>query len=450
MRTSISPLLVAPLSVANSFLSTKAVIVGESRHLHARWGKTGQIGRILCIGIACALATARLASAQAAPQFGVPPSGEYPILYNDHTVYATPDVLKQSRVLAAFVKDGVIYVPLRSMFEQMGATVSASADGRRFTAQKPGVTVSVAVGDSTVTINGEARPLDVPPIVYHGVVLVPVRVISEALGAYVLWVADRRLVVVRYNPAVPPTPEPTPVATPTPEVAVPTPAPTTAPYTLFVQAALAAGSNYNEFSSGQYCPRSYVASGAWIVGSSRFAVKADYRGDAYVTNSNLTDALGNQYTRFSTLDGGTAYTPVFLAKQSTLDARLLYQIAPAHVYVGVGYIQTSTNYGYPHLTGLGAGIEKLPELRPGIGFYGSAFYYPNASGTYTVASGSNTGAAFKQRYQITKYDLGAALVFAHFPVYLYGGFSGDRYTAREHAPIDQTHGGPYLGLGMKF
>ncbi len=59
-----------------------------------------------------------------AMDFGNPPSGEVPILFNDHHVYANPDTLRQGRVLAALVKDGTIMVPLRSMFEQMGATVS--------------------------------------------------------------------------------------------------------------------------------------------------------------------------------------------------------------------------------------------------------------------------------------------------------------------------------------
>ena len=55
----------------------------------------------------------------ASPDFGSPPSGEIPILYNDRHVYAKPDLLKQGRVLAAYAKDGTIYLPLRSMFEQM-------------------------------------------------------------------------------------------------------------------------------------------------------------------------------------------------------------------------------------------------------------------------------------------------------------------------------------------
>ena len=384
--------------------------------------------------------------------FGSPPSGEIPILYNDHTVYTKPDILRKSRVLAAFVKDHQIYVPLRSMFEQMGATVTASADGKTFTATKPGTSVSVRLGSSEVTINGETRPLDVPPMIYQGVVLVPVRVISEALGAYVLWVADRRLVVVRYIPAVPPTPVPTPEPTvaPTPSP-TPTPVPEEQTTQAFIQAAMSHPSTYNEFSSGQFCPKSYLVAAAYIFKNSPFAIKGDYRSDSYVTNDNLTVA-GNQFTSFATIDGGMANTPVFLARQTNVDARLEYQIAAPRIYLGVGYIQTSTNYGYPHLNGVGVGLEKLPELRNGIGFFGSAFYYPTASGNYTLndPASSNNGKTYRQQYQIMKYDIGLALSSAHFPIYLYGGYAGDRYTAKQNAPIGQTHNGPYLGLGLKF
>ena len=51
-------------------------------------------------------AVAQDQGATAAPpaNFGSPPSGQYPILYNDHHVYAKPDILKQGRVLAALVR----------------------------------------------------------------------------------------------------------------------------------------------------------------------------------------------------------------------------------------------------------------------------------------------------------------------------------------------------------
>src|SRR5215467_9524604 len=115
--------------------------------------------------------------------FGSPPSGQYPILYNDHHVYSRPDILKQGRVLAALVKGGTILIPLRSMFEQMGATVSWDAGSQTATVSKPGAEVKVTVGKPEVVINGESRPLDVPPMIYQGVVVVPVRVISEGMGA---------------------------------------------------------------------------------------------------------------------------------------------------------------------------------------------------------------------------------------------------------------------------
>jgi hypothetical protein len=171
-------------------------------------------------------------SSAAPADFGSPPSGQIPILYNDRHVYAKPDVLRQGRVLAALVRDGTLFIPLRSMFEQMGATVSYDAAGKTATVSKAGAEVKVTVGKPEVIINGESRPLDVPPILYHGDVLVPVRVMSEGMGAYVQWVPDRRLVVVRYIEATPPpteAPPPPPPATATPP---PPPPPTPNPLQL--------------------------------------------------------------------------------------------------------------------------------------------------------------------------------------------------------------------------
>jgi Copper amine oxidase N-terminal domain len=159
--------------------------------------------------------------------FGAPPSGQIPILYNDRHVYVSPDILKQGRVLGALVRGGTIYIPLRSMFEQMGATVSYDAASKTATVSKAGASVVVTVGKPEVVINGESRPLDVPPIVYHGVVLVPVRVISEGMGAYVQWVPDRHIVVVRYIQATPPPTEAPPPPAPPPTVAPPPPPPPT-------------------------------------------------------------------------------------------------------------------------------------------------------------------------------------------------------------------------------
>jgi hypothetical protein len=175
-----------------------------------------------------------VAQTGAAPpaDFGSPPSGQVPILFNDRHVYSRPDLLKQGRVLAALVKGGTILIPLRSMFEQMGATVSYDPASQTATVNKSGAEVKVTVGKPEVIINGESRPLDVPPVIYQGVVLVPVRVISEGMGAYVQWVPDRRLVVVRYLPATPPPEAPPPPAPPVQEAAPPPPPRTPNPLTI--------------------------------------------------------------------------------------------------------------------------------------------------------------------------------------------------------------------------
>jgi hypothetical protein len=164
----------------------------------------------------------------ASPDFGSPPSGQIPILFNDHHVYTKPDTLKQGRVLAALVRGGTILLPLRSMFEQTGATVSYDPATKTADVSKPGADVKVTVGKPEVVINGESRPLDVAPIWYKGDILVPVRVIAEGMGAFVQWVPDKQVVVVRY---LPPTPPPTMEPTEAPTVA-PTVAPTPTPVVL--------------------------------------------------------------------------------------------------------------------------------------------------------------------------------------------------------------------------
>lgn len=185
----------------------------------------------LTAAAAAPAATVSQASSAPAPNFGSPPPGEIPILYNDQHVYAKPDVLKRGRVLAALAKGGALYVPLRSMFEQMGAAVSYDPATKIATISKPGAEIVVTVGKAEVIVNGESRPLDVPPMVYNGVVMVPVRVISEGMGAYVLWVPDRHIVVVRYIPPTPPPPPPT--AAPEPVATVmPAPVKTPNPLTL--------------------------------------------------------------------------------------------------------------------------------------------------------------------------------------------------------------------------
>jgi hypothetical protein len=235
----------------------------------------------------------------------------------------------------------------------------------------------------------------------------------------------------------------------------------------FLQAGATFGKVYNEFSAGSKDAQgtglgsnsngfngSYVIAGAYKFDP--WAIKVDFRQDGYDTTvSTLSSACpSGACTQFTTIDGGYVTIDAFRAKQSTLDARLEYQIgAYPDTYIGVGFLQAANNYGYPVLKGIGAGVEKMARYDTSWDWFGSAFYYPNSNGTYIQQSVSSPtfGQSFKQSYNIIKYDVGLNVNFVGSPFYLYGGFSGDRYTTKDSfEPINQTHSGPYVGLGVHF
>jgi len=386
-------------------------------------------------------------------QFGSPPSGQIPILFNDHHVYSKPDVLRHGRVLSALVRGGTILIPLRSMFEQMGATVSYDPATKTVDVTKPGSDVKVTLGKPEVTINGETRPLDVPPMMYQGTILVPVRVISEGMGAYVQWVPDRRVVVVRYVTPTPPPPPSTPPPAPAPSpTAVPTPAPVVGPYQDHYIAGdyIISPKVYNEFSPGNKGNDSFAVRGALefnLIGLP-WMIAGDFR--QYQYPHNCTSATDPQCLVTAIGGQGQTFVPAFTAKDMDVDARFGLKVADPHIFIGVGYLWRTNNYGYPRQDGFGFGLEKLPDLNQGFSLYGSAYYYPNAKGTCGTDV-CPTG-PFDLEYRILKYQVGATVNLGgnSVPVFLDLGWLGDDGRNKSNAPADFTHNGPYVGLGIKF
>jgi len=443
------------------------------------------------IGIATTVAWAQTTPASSSPvqiaqvpdaDFGTPPSGEVPILFNDRHVYTKPDRLKANRVLAALVRGNTILIPLRSMFEQMGATVSYDPASKTVDVSKPGSDVKVTVGRPEVVINGESRPLDVPPEIYKGAVVVPVRVLSEGMGAYVQWVPDRRIVVVRYvaPPVVtpPPTPTPTPKATPVPTpVPTPTPTPTPVarnPYEKFIVGDyIFSPKVYNEFSpgnngkGGSYAVRGAIEFPAFGL---PWMLEGDYRSYAYPHNNDFTSAqvtgtLGSVAPACTgngaagqgcvTVIGayGQTNVPSFTARDTDFDGRLGLKIAEPRIYIGVGYLSRAENYGYPKQNGFGFGAEKLPDLDQPISVYGSVWYYPSISGNFTYPTGapvSLVGTTDKFQQRFLKYQIGGTFNLGSSGLFLDAGFLGDTIRGKNLSPSDASHAGGYVGLGIKF
>jgi len=403
--------------------------------------------------------TAGAVDAQPAPDFGSPPSGQYPILFNDHHVYAKPDVDKQNRVLAALVRGRTILVPLRSMFEQMGATVEYDPSTRTAIVSKPGAEVRVTVGKPEVIINGESRPLDVPPIMWHGTVLVPVRVISEGMGAYVQWVPEKRAVVVRYIPAPPPTappaPPPTPAPTPTQAPIAPatfaTPAPVVTPYfEKYVVGDFTWPTVYNEFVPGSHTQYSndFRAVDEMPLLGMHFLLEAQYTIWRWDHLSGPVKQLGNSNV--------AAFVPGFSGNDNDLTGdfgiRVMGGFLP-RVYFIEGYMSDWTNYGYPRIGGLGYGLEKLPDLNNVFTFYGRYWYGEAIHGHYPQYSvGSTVYPAGTLSYRVQKYNVGINwnLTGGKGPVFLDAGYQGEGWNGAINAPSGRLMFGPYAGLGIRF
>ena len=83
--------------------------------------------------------------------------------------------------------EGRILVPLRGVFEKLGASVTYETDSRTIRAVRGETTIMLRPGEETAEINGEIRPISSPAQIVNGAAVVPLRFISEALGAQVKW-----------------------------------------------------------------------------------------------------------------------------------------------------------------------------------------------------------------------------------------------------------------------
>jgi len=82
---------------------------------------------------------------------------------------------------------GTTLVPLRAIFQALGATVDWDSSTQTVTASKTQTTVKIQIGSNTAYKNGQPVMLQVPGRIISGNTMVPLRFVSESLGANVNW-----------------------------------------------------------------------------------------------------------------------------------------------------------------------------------------------------------------------------------------------------------------------
>ena len=207
---------------------------------------------------------------------------------------------------------------------------------------------------------------------------------------------------------------------------------------------------YNEFSPGNTGTSSYAVRGAIEFDALNIPWMAEgsFEQYGYPHNCGTTSTVTSVDPQcFVTGIGGgyQTFVPAFNARDTDVDARLGIRVLNPRVYIGVGYLWRSTNYGYPNMNGVGFGIEKLPDLNVPLSFFGSFWYYPQVKGDY-----SNTVFSASLAYTLYKYQIGADYVIGNSPVFIEAGWMGDNLSNKTNAPSGITDNGPFAGLGIKF
>lgn len=82
---------------------------------------------------------------------------------------------------------GTVLVPVRGLFEGLGAKLSWNNTSKTVTAVKGGTILTYTIGSEAASLNGQALQLTVPGRLSQGYSMIPLRLASEALGSTVTW-----------------------------------------------------------------------------------------------------------------------------------------------------------------------------------------------------------------------------------------------------------------------
>lgn len=87
-------------------------------------------------------------------------------------------------------------VPFRAIFESLGASVDWDSGTESVLATKDSTNMMLSIGSKSISINGKVEKMDVAPKIIKSRTMVPVRFVSEYMGAKVNWDAANNKVII--------------------------------------------------------------------------------------------------------------------------------------------------------------------------------------------------------------------------------------------------------------
>lgn len=114
-------------------------------------------------------------------------NGDISVYCNEEKLwFDQPPIMENNRVL----------VPMRFIFEALGAAVDWNGETQTVTAVCGDTNISLQIDRQEMYVNGEMKWLDVPARLLNDRTLVPIRAVSEAMEAKVEWIQKDKTVVI--------------------------------------------------------------------------------------------------------------------------------------------------------------------------------------------------------------------------------------------------------------
>lgn len=122
-------------------------------------------------------------------------------VYNQlDTMKKSPYVCLNNKILRfeqpPVIQDDYTLVPIRFLFEQMGADVTWNQDTQTATITQDNKAITFGIDDTDASVNGSTVSMDVPARLINDKTMVPVRFLSEELGYTVDWDGDNRIITI--------------------------------------------------------------------------------------------------------------------------------------------------------------------------------------------------------------------------------------------------------------
>lgn len=122
----------------------------------------------------------------------------FPILISDVSVLVNGKEVYFPDQVPYINKDNRTMVPVRFVSESLGAKVSWDNDNRMVIIEKDNATIKLKIGENKADVNGKTVSFDTSAVLQNDRTMVPVRFISEALGAKVGWNQENKTVEIEY------------------------------------------------------------------------------------------------------------------------------------------------------------------------------------------------------------------------------------------------------------